>query len=307
MKKDIVEKIKRQFADRRRQAEDKAQANYERAMLDKTFAALDAEERSLCFEIGRDSHFGKDVTERQARLDEIGRQKAACLKKMGLSARSLEPQYKCSKCRDTGFVGGKRCACFQNAVAAELTKSSNIADPTLSLNSFVPKTEAQAKVAKRLVDFRDKYDASAERNLLVSGPTGTGKTYLVSCLAGDMLRKEMGVLFLSAFGLNKILLEAHLAPVWEKESLLADLLETDVLVIDDLGSESVLRNVTAEYLCLLVEERTAAGRGTFITTNLDPGKIQDRYGDRVFSRVFCDKTLKLRLDGIDLRLTKSEK
>ena len=307
MRKDTAEKIKRMFADRRRLAEDAAAANYEKARADEMFAALDNRERALSFETGRDAHFGKDVSEKIKELEQIRAAKVRRLAALGMQPSSLEPAYQCPKCRDTGYVGGKRCACLQNAIAAELTKDSNILSPSWNFGSFSAMSKAQEKTAEKLRTFLGEISSPKQHNILLIGPTGTGKTYLITCLANEMLKKEFGVLFLSAFGLNKIMLGAHLAPVEQKEEILRDIMETDALVIDDLGSENILRNVTAEYLCNLLNERAAAGRFTFVTSNLDAAAIQNRYGDRILSRLVSAETLKIRLDGADLRLTKNEK
>ncbi len=307
MKKDTAEKIKRIFADRRRLAEDGAAANYAKAREDKKFASLDNRERTLNFEIGKDTYFGKDVSAKEKELEKIKAEKAERLAKLGMKPSSLEPAYQCAKCHDTGYVDGKKCACLQNAIAAELTKGSNIASPSLDFSSFKAKNEEQKKIAAKLQKFLKEIPSPKQHNIFLTGPTGTGKTHLITCLANEMLKKETGVLFLSAFGLNNILLNSHVASIWEKGDILRDVIEIDALIIDDLGSENILRNVTVEYLYNLLNERMAFGRLTFITSNLGPDAIKNRYGDRIFSRLFSADTMKIRLSGNDLRLTKNEK
>jgi len=142
------------------------------------------------------------------------------------------------------------------------------------------------------------------KNIVLCGPTGTGKTYIVNCLANDLLKRNFSVMFTSAFNFNNLLLSMHLAPLAQKEEMLNNLIDTDVLVIDDLGSENILKNVTEEYTCNILNERRYRGKYTFITTNLDMLGIQDRYGERIMSRLLGGDTLKIKLDGSDLRLTK---
>ena len=64
----------------------------------------------------------------------------------------------------------------------------------------------------------------------------------------------------------------------------------------------MLNNVTKEYLYLVISERMLKSKSTLISTNLDAKNILERYGERIFSRLF-DKTksLLLRIEGHDLR------
>ena len=71
----------------------------------------------------------------------------------------------------------------------------------------------------------------------------------------------------------------------------------------DLGTEPMMRNITVEYLFLLLNERMEAGLSTMVTTNLTPAQIQERYGERVCSRLFDRlSALTIKLEGKDLRL-----
>ena len=81
------------------------------------------------------------------------------------------------------------------------------------------------------------------------------------------------------------------------------LLEAPLLLIDDLGTEPMMRNITVEYLFTLLNERMANKRHTVIATNLTPLQLQERYGERVASRLLDrSQTLPLLLRGKDLRL-----
>ena len=89
----------------------------------------------------------------------------------------------------------------------------------------------------------------------------------------------------------------------QKNSILEPFLTCSCLIIDDLGTEPILKNVTKEYLYLIINERMVNDKSTIISTNLTPDQIIDRYGERIFSRLF-NKTncLKLEFTSSDLRL-----
>ena len=79
--------------------------------------------------------------------------------------------------------------------------------------------------------------------------------------------------------------------------------QADLLVIDDLGTEPMRKNVTKEYLLILLNERIAKGKSTIITTNLNPEQVLEKYEERIFSRMFNKReTLILQFVGKNQRL-----
>ena len=80
------------------------------------------------------------------------------------------------------------------------------------------------------------------------------------------------------------------------------LIEVPLLLIDDLGTEPMMRNITLEYLFTLLNERIAAKRHTVIATNLTPAQLKERYGERVASRLL-DRSIcaPVQFKGKDLR------
>ena len=86
---------------------------------------------------------------------------------------------------------------------------------------------------------------------------------------------------------------------------LSPLTDCDLLVIDDLGTEQIYKNVTLEYLLSTISERILAQKHTIITTNLTPEELLDRYGDRLYSRLM-DKRIgrAIKFPDTDFRLIK---
>ena len=88
----------------------------------------------------------------------------------------------------------------------------------------------------------------------------------------------------------------------------SDLLDTQVLMIDDLGSEPLMQNVTVEQLFNLLNERQNKGLSTVVSTNLNLVEFRDRYTERIASRLtdarYC---MVLSLLGKDIRKEESLK
>ena len=121
-------------------------------------------------------------------------------------------------------------------------------------------------------------------------------------MAVELIKNGNNVLFMTAYQLNNTFLQYHLADVSQKSLMLSNLTDVDVLVIDDLGTENVLKNVTMEYLYLLINERLLNGKMTVVSTNLNLTELQNRYEDRIFYRLTDTKcSVVAQLCGKDKR------
>ena len=140
-----------------------------------------------------------------------------------------------------------------------------------------------------------------EDNLLFCGETGTGKTFLANCIAKSLLDKEKIVIYQTAFKLLEILEEIRFRDSDNKEKYNL-LFETDLLIIDDLGTE-MTNTFTNSELFNIINSRLLSNKKTIISTNLSPMEIMDRYDDRIFSRLFSKFTV-LHFFGKDLRWEK---
>ena len=142
-------------------------------------------------------------------------------------------------------------------------------------------------------------------NFIIFGNTGVGKTYLSECMLSKALEKNLLPIFVSAYNLSEMFLKYHVASVDEKNNIIAPYLTCDLLIIDDLGSERILNNVTREYLYIIFSERTKNNLKTVISTNLTPDAIMDVYDERIFSRLVNKReSVLINLTGSDLRLKK---
>ena len=89
----------------------------------------------------------------------------------------------------------------------------------------------------------------------------------------------------------------------EKKDILDKYLSCELLCIDDLGTENLIKNVTVEYLYLIINERLQSGKNTIITTNLDLQQIMQNYDERIFSRIANkQECILFNMTGDDLRL-----
>ena len=231
------------------------------------------------------------------------------LRALGLPEDYLEEHYRCPICRDTGYVGeapARFCACFERRLAMG-GQGGQPAQTFEAFNAaFVPDGNGQrARLleAKGLLEeFADRYPQARWRNIVLSGAGGLGKSFLLNCVYERVGSRGFPVTRVTAYRMFDAMRRRHVGDAEDADSFTA-LLETPLLLVDDLGTEPMMRNITVEYLFLLINERMEAGLSTMVTTNLNPVQIQERYGERVCSRLFDRASaLAIKLEGKDLRI-----
>lgn len=269
-------------------------------------------ERQLVFDVAKNQFDKKTNSELKKNLKLIREQKQKLLAKLKVKTADLEPKFECQKCQDLGFIGSEMCDCFKARLNEELLKQSGFNISSMaSFETFDTKICSNKKQAENLNKLKDilcnwaeSYPNIKKKNLTLCGTAGVGKTYLSECLANKLVSKNYSVCFVSAFDMNNMFLKYHTCFDSNKNIHISPLLHSKFLFIDDLGTEPIMKNVTLNYLYLILSERERHDLPVIITTNLTPSNILDRYGERIYSRI-ANKHFGafFHLEGDDLRLT----
>jgi DNA replication protein DnaC len=224
-------------------------------------------------------------------LARLQQEEKAMISQLGFSDDDFFPPVKCKKCNDTGVVDSEPCSCVISLVTASASSSFDISFSDWDFSIFEENSLPYAKLAyDSMINFCAKFPETNKTNIVFMGGVGTGKTFLASCVADRLSEKGFSVVFLSAFGFVNRMLAYHTAPMSEKLDYFLPLIDCDLLIIDDLGTENILKNVTVEYIFNVINERIRQKKHTIITTNLDFSMISERYGQRLASRLM-DKRL----------------
>lgn len=150
--------------------------------------------------------------------------------------------------------------------------------------------------------FCDKFPDTKKRIFTLMGKSGTGKTFLASCAASAVLKKGCSVVFVTAFRFVSDACRYHTTFDDTRDGFLRPYLDCDLMIIDDLGTEAVYKNITLEYLYLVINERQLEGKHSIFTTNLHVDALRARYGERISSRLMDKKTCyATEFDGGDIR------
>ena len=248
----------------------------------------------------------EDTSKLEKELHNAELKEVEILKKMNMSKADLEPKFVCNICKDKGIVNNSYCSCFNNLIA-ELSNKYNM--NTFKDVSFDDCKDIDKKIKEKVLKVVEKYPEEKKYiNLYFTGDVGTGKTVLTQAIANKLIEKKLFVIFTSATSLNNNFLEFHKCFEDDKDNFLRPFLESDALIIDDLGTEPLLKNVTQEYLLSVISDRILNKRLTIISTNLTNQQFIQRYGERLFSRLF-DKNISITfpMSGKDLRMPRNDK
>ena len=281
--------------------------------IDQTVAGLSAERiRSML------SGKPGSVDELKEEVAALAAERTALLLKNDFPADYLEPHYFCPACQDTGYIDGHKCACFKKAEIELLYTQSNLAEILQKENfdhfsfewySDTMKNEATGlparDTAKRAYDMARNFVRDFDsrfQNLFLYGSTGVGKTFLSHCIAHDLLESSHCVLYFSAFDLFDRLAQTAFSRKSETDPGEEFILDCDLLIIDDLGTE-LTNSFVSSQLFLCINERIARRKSTIISTNLKLEDFSSTYSERTFSRIASNYQM-IKLIGNDIRIQK---
>ncbi len=142
-------------------------------------------------------------------------------------------------------------------------------------------------------------------NLLFRGGTGLGKTFLSACIAREVSRKGVSVVYETAGAVIAAYEEQKFRGSEEAEGKVRKYLSCDLLILDDLGTE-MITEFSKSALYSLLNGRLLAGKKTVISTNLTPEELERVYTAQIASRLLGEYQ-DLPFVGRDIRLQKKER
>lgn len=252
----------------------------------------------------------------------LSMQKVELLIANGYPGDYLSLTYHCPDCQDTGYINNEKCHCFKQAIVdliySQETLKSIITRENFSTfsydyytNDYIDATTKSTpltnikKVVNSCKDFINTFSSSYQ-NILLYGNTGVGKTFLANCIANELLSQAHTVIYLTSFQLFDILEKDKFSKEdtrYTKERRLDFILQCDLLIIDDLGTEMNNSFISSQlYNC--INERHLNQKSTIISTNLTLDLLSATYSERIFSRITGNYML-LKIVGDDIRYKKT--
>ena len=256
---------------------------------------------------------GKNTDEQVKKLKERNEkllaERGAILRNGGYPADYSDIQYECDKCGDTGFVGTKMCDCMRKALILAGYESSGIA-PLIGVQSFDnfsfdyygAGADNMRVAVDRLRSFADTFDGKTYKNFLFIGGTGLGKTHLSTSLAKAVIDRGYDVLYVTAVGMIGDFEAKRFGDGHGSGNDLSRYTEAELLIIDDLGVE-VSNQFTLACIYDIINARINGRKCTVINTNLSSKDIENKYGERIYSRLIGEY-LPILFTGTDVRKQK---
>ena len=284
--------------------------------------AIDEKIAHISIEAAKYQLFHPDTDGRSALRSEIY---ALSMEKVNLLAVHhyptdyLDDIYQCPDCRDTGYIGQEKCHCFQQHILdvlydqsnlRELVRTENFRHFRLDYYSERPEREGcpsprenMREILARCRRFIDTFEAVPGDNLLISGNTGVGKTFLANCIAAELLEKGHSVIYMTAHQFFSELADYTFRRNQGNSDTLTFLLNCDLLIIDDLGTE-LNNGFINSQLFLCINERILHKKSTIISTNLSLKQLSQAYTERISSR-FIESYEYFHIYGEDIRIKKA--
>ncbi|SFG35165.1 ATP-binding protein [Oribacterium sp. WCC10] len=298
-----------------RQLEDRRRMAYQKLPELKTLEDFVRSESLKTFRLMREGQKDK-LSALKSVIEEVQKRKKEILIENGLPEDFLELRYSCPHCRDTGFINGKKCHCFIEMQMKYLYQQSNIDKIVKDQNFDHFDINRYDGVKPILADGRTNRDYMKENyeflqqwirdfdkyhgNIMFTGSTGTGKTFLMNCIAKALMDNYHSVIYLTSTDLFESFSKAMRNDDEEQQEIQDAILDCDLLVIDDLGTE-LNNSYTTSKLFYVLNQRMVFHKSVIISTNLSLNMIRDLYSERVCSRIISDYSI-IPLYGNDQRL-----
>ena len=219
----------------------------------------------------------------------------------------------CSQCGGSGYAGSVMCECLRELCRQEQKRelTSLLGNGRESFDSFrldyYPDiVDGNLGVSPRRLmqsnfnicrKYAYEFDKNAG-NLLFSGATGLGKTFLSACIARTVSDRGHSVVYESAIRMFRDFEKEKFGDSPDGQES-RKYLDCDLLIIDDLGTEMTTQ-FTVSALYYIINSRLMDNRATIISTNLMPEAIEKRYSPQIASRVMGSYRL-IKFVGEDIR------
>ncbi|MBP3672726.1 MAG: ATP-binding protein [Oscillospiraceae bacterium] len=244
-------------------------------------------------------------------------QEREALARMYFEEGYLDDSPICEKCGGSGYIGSTMCECLTELCRQEQKKELTFlnvgresfeqfrldyypdrVDPKWGVNIRAVMEKTYQTCRKYAYGFSEK-----SGNLLFSGDTGLGKTFLSACIARTVADRGYSVVYESAGHLFTKLERAKFSGDEKAREEVKKYNDCDLLIMDDLGTE-MTSQFTTVALYALINDRLLSGKATIISTNLNTDDLSLRYSPQIASRLRGSFT-RVAFLGDDIRVKKN--
>lgn len=252
------------------------------------------------------------------------------IKQLSKENNYLNPHFECKLCKDTGYIQkdnvSTMCSCLKQRIFDIAYNKSNMGnlerenfsnfnirifsdkpDKEKYKSELSPKENIQI-IREKTHTFIENFDNPEEKNLIFTGNTGVGKTFLTNCIANEILKLGKTVLYQTAPVMFDEINDAKFGRENSKFDLYENILNVDLLIIDDLGTEKITDTKITELFTIIntrLLNQNHKITKTIISTNLNVDELFKTYTTRIGSRLAGNYRF-FRFFGDDLRFKKNK-
>ena len=255
----------------------------------------------------------KIIKDLELQIKQLKDEKNKILENANIDLNYLKPRYECELCKDTGYIRGNNiettmCKCLKQRLIDISYNNSNIVNlkgqnfEEFNDKLFSDKVDANKykfnisprkninNIKNASIKFIEDFDNLNSKNLLFSGNTGLGKSYMSNCIANELLKQGKTVLYQTAPVLLEKIIDNKFNKYKTREMIEYNnrTLDVDLLIIDDLGTEC-LNSMKLSELFMIINTRLLNLNNkptkTIISTNLSIEQIFNIYEERIGSRI----------------------
>ncbi|MGN1419770.1 MAG: ATP-binding protein [Acutalibacteraceae bacterium] len=322
-KTSVYQKAKSVLEERRAAAMENQEARHSAALL-KCPALLEIEREMASYgaEVIKAVAMGLDAHEYIEKLSvkslDAQKRRKQELVKAGFPEDYLEIKYTCDICKDTGSHDGYYCECYKKLIkqiarqqigaAGQIEKCSfekfsldyypDVTDGVLGISQ----KEHMQDVYNYCFEYAKHFSKKSD-SIIMLGKTGLGKTHLSLAIASVVSDKGYDVYYSSVQNVMNTLEKEHFGKEKTDASIEEDLFESDLLILDDLGAEFATQFTIAQLYNIL-STRITKGLPMIISTNLTMREIEQKYSQRIASRI-VGTAMPVQFCGRDIRQLKN--
>ncbi len=253
------------------------------------------------------------VDELRAKSKALTDKRGQILLRNGYPENAMQPEYICPVCEDRGFIGGRICNChrqlLKDIMRDEIKRVAPLDDCTFDNfdtekydttsdeNGIIPRERAE-KILVAAHRYAQNFSLSSKNLLFLGGP-GLGKTHLSLAIVNVVINRGFSV----CYGTSQNICEDLQSEQFGRDSDIIykkrRVLDSDLLVIDDLGTE-IDNQYSIATLYNIINSRILAKKPTLINTNYDFKVLESKYDKRITSRI-TGEYVRMLFAGKDIR------
>jgi len=165
---------------------------------------------------------------------------------------------------------------------------------------YIAANNGQQNAKQQCVNFTKDFKAGINRNLIMVGRTGTGKTHLACAVARNVLETRKYARYVTSEDMANEIANAWTKADDSEASAIFRFTDCDLLILDEYGLHDRHEN-RLQLVHKVLYARYDAGKPTMLISNMTMASLEKDLGDRLWSRFQHDGLTVVECNWADQR------